>query len=527
MPDKDLLKLLPSAAQAAFNSYDKRHDFLCLPNTRVDILKEIMAWADEDDERCIFWLNGMAGTGKSTIARTVARTFYDQRRLGASFFFSRGGEDVSHSGKFVTSIAVQLAEKSVALQRTICEAILGQSNIASQTLRDQWNYLIVQPLSKLRADSSLILVIDALDECDGENDIRVILELFTESQSLADIRLRVFVTSRPEIPIRLGFRAMPKIVHHDLVLHDICRAIVDHDISIFLQHELSVIRQERALAADWPGEETVRRLVQSAAGLFIWAATACRFIRDGKRFAIRRLSLILKSDTSVTAPEEKLNEIYMAILKNSISDEYDDREKEELYKMLKTTLGTIVILFSSLSAISLARLLQVPKDDIDQTLDDLHSILEAPEDQGQPIRLHHPSFRDFLLDKQRCLNQHFWVNEKETHGALAENCLRLMSGNLKGDICDLRAPGVQATKVESFRIEQSLPADLQYACRYWVQHLQRSEARLYDNGQVHLFLQEHLLHWLEALSLMKKASEGVLAITSLESTAMVSESKLY
>jgi hypothetical protein len=131
-----LLKLLPSASQAAFNSYDKCHDSLCLQNTRVDVLKEIMAWADADDERCIFWLNGMAGTGKSTIARTIARTFHDQKRLGASFFFSRGGGDVSHSGKFVASIAVQLAEKSV-FKRTICEAITEQSNIASQSLRDQ------------------------------------------------------------------------------------------------------------------------------------------------------------------------------------------------------------------------------------------------------------------------------------------------------------------------------------------------------------------------------------------------------
>ena len=59
------LKLLPYAMQAAFNFYDKQHDPLCLPNTRVDILKQIMAWADGRDERCIFWLNGMAGIGSS------------------------------------------------------------------------------------------------------------------------------------------------------------------------------------------------------------------------------------------------------------------------------------------------------------------------------------------------------------------------------------------------------------------------------------------------------------------------------
>jgi hypothetical protein len=99
--------------------------------------------------------------------------------------------------------------------------------------------------------------------------------------------------------------------------------------------------------------------------LFIWAATPCRFISDGRRFAARRLSLILHGDTSVAAPEEKLNEIYNAILANSVCDGYDDQEKEEQYETLKATLGIIVILFSPLSAVSLARLLHTHKEDID------------------------------------------------------------------------------------------------------------------------------------------------------------------
>ena|ERR1700733_3138706 len=91
---------------------------VCLPHTRVDILKQIVEWADGGNERCIFWLNGTAGTGKSTIARTVARKYHDQGRLEASFFFSRGAGDVSHAGKFFTSITVQLANKSRILRRS-------------------------------------------------------------------------------------------------------------------------------------------------------------------------------------------------------------------------------------------------------------------------------------------------------------------------------------------------------------------------------------------------------------------------
>ncbi len=103
------------------------------------------------------------------------------------------------------------------------------------------------------------------------------------------------------------------------------------------------------------------------------------------------------------------------------------------------------------------------------------------------------------------------------HGALAESCLRLISGSLKRDICGLRAPGVLASEVDKSCVEQCLPADLQYACRYWVQHLQRSEARLYDNDHVHKFLQKHFLHWLEALNLIGKMSDSVGMVSALQS----------
>jgi hypothetical protein len=76
-------------------------------------------------------LNSIAGTRKSTIAYTIACKYYDKNHLGASFFFSRGKGDVSHVSKFFTSIAVQLASKSLFLKRSICEAIAEYGDIAS------------------------------------------------------------------------------------------------------------------------------------------------------------------------------------------------------------------------------------------------------------------------------------------------------------------------------------------------------------------------------------------------------------
>ena len=140
---------------------------------------------------------------------------------------------------------------------------------------------------------------------------------------------------------------------------------------------------------------------------------------------------------------------------------------------MKRIIGSIIILFDPLSATSLANLLFLRQGTIDVKLRRLRSVLDVPESRGSPVRLLHPSFREFLLDKQRCRDQHFWVNEKEAHRSLAENCLRLMSGSLKRDVCDLRAPGALASEVDIYQVQHCLPADLQYACCYWVQHLQQ------------------------------------------------------
>ncbi|KAH8758829.1 WD40-repeat-containing domain protein, partial [Hyaloscypha finlandica] len=508
--------LLPFATQALFNSYDRQHEPACLPDTRVDLLQQIYDWADRKDghdEQCIFWLNGLAGTGKSTISRTVARRCNEQKRLGASFFFSKGGGDVSHAGKFFTSLAVQLARSIPSLQKQVCDAVMEQRDVAKLSLSDQWHQLILHPLSRLeQSHQSYVLIIDALDECEGNQNVRIILGLLAEARSIKTVRLRVFLTSRPEVPIRHGIRTIPQAEHQDFVLQDIPPATINHDISLFLEYNLGIIRQEWTLSADWPGEMVLRQLVLYACGLFIWAATACRFIREGKRFARKRLDTILKgsSSSSVTTPEKHLDEIYLAVLKHSISSEYSDEEINEVCDMLKHILGSLVVLLSPLSTSSLSRLLHLPKEDIDQTFEDLYAILDIPEDPTRQVRLHHPSFRDFLLSKDRC--EDFWVNEKKPHQILVTSCIQLMSQALKKDVCEMHAPGSQTSQVESSRVEKCLPPEVQYACLYWVQHLQRGGYHVRDGEETHRFLQTHLLHWLEALGWMGKASEGIQAI---------------
>jgi hypothetical protein len=518
------------------------HEPICLANTRVALLDEIHGWAEGEDERCIFWLRGQAGTGKSTIARTVARSYYDKQRLAASFFFSRGGGDVGHAGKFVTSIAVQLAHNVPALRQHIRAAVAERSDVASESLRDQWRHLILHPLSKLHEPGQYIVVVDALDECNNDNDIQLIIHLLAEARSLERVRLRVFITSRPEVPIRRGFRQIADREHKDFVLHDILPLTVDQDVATFLKHHLTRIANVLSYHADWPGAEVIMRLVQSACGLFIWAATACRFIEEGGQLASDRLRAILKdssctddspTDNSssedscadnnfVVEPEMQLDSIYLTVLSSHIQ-KYTKQEKKKRYRRIRSTLGAIVLLDSPLPASSLARLLCIPVEDVQRTLYELHSILDVPQDPTRLVRLHHPSFRDFLLDKERCRNNDFWVDKKSTHEKLASRCLELMSGQsgFRQDMCSLVSPGVLRSEIDDGTVASSLLPELQYACRYWTSHLIQSKEHIVDEDTTHLFLQKHLLHWLEAMSLMKESSRCFHLLDSLQALPSV------
>jgi DNA polymerase III delta prime subunit len=230
----------------------------------VDLVRDIYNWADRESSPNIFWLSGLAGTGKSTIARTVARRYFNQNRLGASYFFSRTSRAVENSSKFVTSIAAQLADNIPALRGLVAGAILEHGDITSKPLRDQWGILVLSPLSKFQHYSdrgSLILVVDALDECEGDQINRIIPLLLVDARSLQLIRLRVFLSCRAEFTIQITMSHLFDADHEDFVLHDISQLVIDQDITVFLKHSLEAIQKERSLYPRSPGEEKISLMV--------------------------------------------------------------------------------------------------------------------------------------------------------------------------------------------------------------------------------------------------------------------------
>ncbi|KAI3573868.1 hypothetical protein IWW34DRAFT_823586 [Fusarium oxysporum f. sp. albedinis] len=480
--DRTTLNQLPIAYGASFDSKAEEHNPTCLPNTRQELLDDINHWIDDPNSKTVYWLNGMAGTGKSTIARTVARSRSKRGDLGASFFFKRGEMDRGNLNKLMSTLAHQLALGIPGVASFIKKALDANPAIVGKSAKEQFEKLIQEPLSEAAATpitpSSVVMVIDALDECDQEADI-----------------------SRPELPIRLGFSEVQGS-YQDLVLHDIPAQIVEHDIIVFLNDEFKKIRHdfnmtvgdERKLPPDWPGRPTVQSLAQMAVPLFIFAATVCRFGR--------------KSHGS------QLEQTYTPILRSQIT-ELPKKEREEVIRDFKVIVGSIVTLASPLSVTALSRLIDLLPDMVDERLDALHSVLSIPLERTMPVRLLHLSFREYLVDPGNRETVEFWVDEKLAHQYLAKHCLRIMRSALHENLCGLSFPGTRRSTVDSSELEERIPPQLQYALLNWAYHHMEGDPKSNDNSEVHDFLMTYFLHWVEALSLLGRVKECLDSLRSL------------
>lgn len=527
--DVNFAKLRPVEG-AAYNSHANERVSQCHPGTRVELLRQIYEWVDDPCGKCIYWLQGMAGTGKSAISRTVAHELDIKGMLGASFFFKRGEGDRGKATRFFPTITSQLVRKLPSLVPHIRHAIETDNFIADRSMSEQFKKLVLQPLGEVETDPKspkiVVIVVDALDECDREEEAQSLIGVLPLLRQLTSLRPKVFVTSRPEFPIRLQFDRISGS-YQDLALHQVDEHVIHNDISTFLEGELSrtrddynrLVPRDRRLSSDWPGQANIQKLADMSVPLFIFAATALRFINDRKLGPPnRQFTKLLEYQTTEMS---KLEATYSPVLQQLLVD-LTEPAKASIIRNFRDVVGSIVNLATPLSTASLSSLLGMDEGDIYNRLDLLHSVLDIPPSTNAPVKLLHLSFRDFLVDGDK--THEFWVDERATHEKLATHCLDILSDNqrLAEDICGLQMPGTFRKDVDSRKIDSCLPPEVQYACLYWVYHLKRSMAELHDGHRVLEFLQNQFLHWLEALSLIERLSESIGLIDELQSLIKVS-----
>jgi len=467
----------------------------------------------------VYWLNGLAGTGKSTIAQTIAERLFADGRLGASFFCSRDFEDRSNLHFIFPTLAVQLARRYAEFRSIFIPLVQSDPGIAYESLYNQMDKLIVQLLSE--SAISTVIVIDALDECKDDEPTSAILSVLGQFVSKVP-RVRFFVTGRPEPRIRTGFRLPLLAKATDVfVLHEVEPGQVNNDIRLFFQHRFSEIASRQRGLDNWPNEQQLDLICERAAGLFVHAVATVRFIDHKNNNPKTQLDRILQSpESSVREGKTRVNanttldSLYTSILQEAFGD--GDPEDDP---KVRSVLGAVILAANPLSPSAIAALLGLDTEDVYPLLSSVHSLLTLQEDTDLPVRPFHKSFPDFITDPTRCVDQRFHVSPPDHHLELLISCLGLMNWGLERNICKL-PDAVTNSEVEDLqeRTEQYINQGLQYACRSWHRHLVSTVSSQIPTvkSTLHLLLEERFLFWLEVLSVLGAARE---AIDALQVTA--------
>ena len=461
--DRFLLKGIHHTADASYLSGNRQG---CLRGTRKGVLWEIEHWLAGEQKQQIFWLNGLAGTGKSTIAQTFAERMFADGKLGASFFCSRDFADRSNLQAIFPTLAFQLAYRYPLFRNKVLQVLKACPDAAQESLCSQMEKLIVGPLKA--AHIPTLIIIDALDECKDEEPASAILSIL--SRYVNEIpNVKFFITGRPEPRIRSGFRLKSLFpITEVLKLHEVKPEAVNNDIRLFFQMQLTELAKKRSdcdLLRDWPNPSDIGILCEKAAGLFIYASTVVKFFMSKNRTPAEQLDRITSLPQSI--PHEGrsgIDSLYTQVLKQAVDDVGID--DEELYSRFRAVVGAVAVVFNPLSVKALSDLLRVSS--ISTTLRSLHSLLLIPVSQDAPVRIFHKSFPDFLMDQRRCTDHRFFINPSVHHMEISLLCLNIMRERLRKNICRLDDHIIlSGVKDLSDRKKEYIGDALGYACCFW------------------------------------------------------------
>jgi hypothetical protein len=521
----------PHATVAGFDCNQDRTR--CWEGTRVEILDQVLRWigdsqgppSESDDggvtekNSCIFWINESGGTGKTTIAYTVADHCRKRDILGASFFCSRDDAECSNTSLIFTTMAYQLGNFNSEFKAEVSRVMSSNPDIGYSSVPYQLEQLIVKPLRSLVGSfPPCVVVIDALDECKDSGTISVILSSL--SRHVDELSpLKFLVTSLPEHHITTAFKSRElSPATQRLILHEVELDVVQNDIEHYLSSKLALTRESRCLDGNWPAEEDVHALARLSFGLFIFAVN---FIEDWNYGDPRsQLASLLHNTPNIpenSSPHYRLDQLYTQVLIHAfpaISSHHSSR--------LKKVLGSIVLLRDPLSPRSLEELLGLTSSTVRETLLRLHSVVIVPEDDSRAIRLLHPSFFDFITSLVRCSNPKFVVNLETQHTLLARVCLEVMTG-LRQDICGINNLSVLNSEVDDLpsRIETNIPSHLRYACRHWAWHLTNGMFSDVILDLLREFCSKMHLYWIEVCSLLGELRNALLSLNSAQKAISV------
>ncbi|KAF4568381.1 hypothetical protein EYR36_010392 [Pleurotus pulmonarius] len=416
---KDQLKNLGHVPSASINAISEDG---CLEGTRKDILDGLQKWCQDSSTPPVYWLVGPAGAGKSTIAHTFCRSLRTQSLLGGSFFCHHPAAERANAKHITPTLAWGLAHRNSGY----CSALAEMADIttaATSVIEDQIDILLKQPLMRCNhpGEKQLVLVIDALDECHSAEEVTNFLSHLLAAVSTLGVK--VFITSRPEIHIKAQLQWHHTDAHKIFQLQDVKESVVADDISLFIQHEMEKIRGKHSLydslPADWPSYDDVKMLTHQAAGLFIYASTALKFLGENGEDPVNRLQTLLHSPTDAgEAFSGSLQKMYSFILSKPMGATRTAKEKSETKKVLEVILAASVPLTISM----IAKLLKFETRTVRISLNHLHAVIHVPPSgHDGVVSTFHASFMDFLTQQNtnKELSEHLPMKISQGHELLA------------------------------------------------------------------------------------------------------------
>ncbi|KZP14499.1 TPR-like protein [Athelia psychrophila] len=472
-------------------------DLVCLPGTRTNILSVVGAWSRSLDSQNVFWLNGVAGSGKSAIAHTIAKMLHEDGLLASSFFFDREFDSRNTTQLLVSTIARDIAARHPIIAADISTA-LDDPALASASLARQFDAFIAQPLRRHKFDQPIVVVIDALDEGVQDDSGFSILSLFRDKVAKFAPQLRVLITSRPTRNITQYLSEQDHIASHTMAV-DSPENI--QDIKTYIDAQVRDMTIASQMGSPWPDEALVRELKALAEGLFIWIVTIFAYLRSAHKPRAKLRALLSNSDVSgVLSPRKKMDALYAAILE--ACGDWGDPDFCADYLIF---MGAIMAAKRPLSLGAL-RALHSDSQEMapEHLLQRFGSVLLGLNGEGETIRILHLSFREFITDRadNSQLTQKFYLSEKAHSGRLAKLCLQTM-------VREITSAGISGTGylLKDFDNGPGIPEvtgvseQLLYGCEYWIDHISDVEDKNIAICEVlQEFLTHHNIFWMEIVS---------------------------
>jgi WD40 repeat protein len=248
--------------------------------------------------------------------------------------------------------------------------------------------------------------------------------------------------------------------------------------------------------------------------LFIYAATILKIVQNIKRNPIEKLMELLgvfNPERSLTEAHESslLDDLYSRILAQAASDD-DGTLNPKYVPRLRAILEVVIFARYPLTRRGLSELLDIDARELDSYLTSLVSVLVVPDvaSAGGVIRPLHQSFPDFVCQHGGRVHPDLVIKAATANASLTQYCLARLNKDLHYDICDIRDPSLFNNEIQDLEglLRIHVSCALRYSCEFWTVHCLEGMPSTDSRCQAHLglveFCHNHLLHWIELLSLI-------------------------